>query len=301
MRDLWTDLVRVGRFTPVAGYQRIGYLCGAALALSGLFHVGVYLVDGGPWEGPVSWRKPIVFGLSFGITLVTLTWILGLLRVRRAVTGTILMILCFASVVEVFLISMQRWRGVPSHFNESTAFNETVFSMMGLLVTVIVVLTVLVAVLSFTSLDAPPSLALAIRLGLLLMLVSNAVGVQMIVEGGHTFGAAGALKVPHAVTLHAVQVLPVLALLLLVSQPVERQRMRVVALGAVGYGLLIAATMTQTYAGRAPLSLGVVSSTLALMGVAVLAVTAVITLRGVGSRVRTSTVRATPGGAAGAH
>ena len=30
----------------------------------------------------------------------------------------------------------------------------------------------------------------------MLMLVSQAVGVQMIAEGGNTFGAAGALKVP---------------------------------------------------------------------------------------------------------
>ena len=46
--------------------------------------------------------------------------------------------------------------------------------------------------------------------GLLLMLLSQAVGVQMIAEGGNTFGAAGALKLPHALTLHAVQVLPAL-------------------------------------------------------------------------------------------
>ena len=34
---------------------------------SGFFHLGVYALDGGPWEGPVSWRKPVVFSLSFGI------------------------------------------------------------------------------------------------------------------------------------------------------------------------------------------------------------------------------------------
>ena len=34
---------------------------------SGFFHLGVYALDGGSWEGPVSWRKPVVFSLSFGI------------------------------------------------------------------------------------------------------------------------------------------------------------------------------------------------------------------------------------------
>ena len=85
------------------------------------------------------------------------------------------------------------------------------------------------------------------------MLVSQAVGVQMIVEGGNTFGAAGALKVPHAVTLHAVQVLPALAILLLAApELLERRRVAIVTVGAVGYASLIASTMVQTYGGLQP-------------------------------------------------
>ena len=118
---------------------------------------------------------------------------------------------------------MQTWRGVASHFNESTPFDAGVFSLMGMLVMILGVMTVLITVWSFVRLDAP-SLRLAIRLGLVLMLVSQAVGVQMIVEGGNTFGSEGALKVPHALTLHAVQLLPALALVLLASEFTERRR-----------------------------------------------------------------------------
>ena len=89
------------------------------------------------------------------------------------------------------------------------------------------------------------------------MLVSQAVGVQMIAEGGNTFGAAGALKVPHAVTLHAVQVLPALAILLLAApELLERRRVAIVTVGAVGYASLIASTMVQTYGGLSPFDLG---------------------------------------------
>ena len=73
MRELLRDLVRIGRFVPATAFQRFGYLCAALLMVSGLFHGLVYLVDGGGWDGPLSWRKPTVFGLSFGITLLTLT------------------------------------------------------------------------------------------------------------------------------------------------------------------------------------------------------------------------------------
>ena len=286
MKALLRDLAHRGRFSPVAPYQRFAYACAALLVLSGLFHAGVYLVDRGPWEGPLSWRKPTVFGLSFGITLATLAWIVGFLRPGKKAGWLVLGGLSLASVGEVALISMQTWRGVASHFNEETTFDGMVFSVMGSLVSLIAVLTVLITVWSFLRIDAPASLAVAIRAGLVLMLVSQAVGVQMIVEGGNTFGPAGALKLPHAVTLHAVQVLPALAILLSVSEPAERVRVRVVGLAATGYGALIASTMAQTYSGRRPLDVGVATTVLALAGLALLGTAGWMALRGLGPRLR---------------
>ena len=116
------------------------------------------------------------------------------------------------------------------------------------------------------------------------MLVSQAVGVQMIIEEGNTYGSEGALKVPHAFTLHVIQVLPALALLLLVADFTERRRLEIVGLGAVGYGALIASTMLQTYAGRGPLDLDATSTVLALVGVVLLVTCAFIALRAVASR-----------------
>lgn len=278
--SLLEEVRRTGRFSPVASYQWFGYGCAALLVLSGLVHVVVFLVDGGSWEGPVSWRKPIVFGLSFGITLATITWLMSFLRSGRVGGWLVVGIFALASLGEVFLVSMQTWRGVASHFNETTAFDGSVFSFMGMLVAILVLVTVYVTVRSFVRMDAPPSLAWAIRLGLLLMLVSQAVGAQMIAEGGNTFGAAGALKVPHAVTLHAVQVLPALAILLLVSRSTERRRVRIVVLGAVGYAALIASTMVQTYDGRGPLDLSPLTTALALSGLLLLAGVGVVALRG---------------------
>jgi hypothetical protein len=288
MRSLVADLWRAGRFTPVQPYQRFAYTCAALLIMSGVVHAGVYLVDGGPWQGPVSWRKPVVFGLSFGITLATVTWFMGFLRPRRAAGWIILGLFALASVGEVFLISMQKWRGVASHFNDATTFDSAVFGWMGQLVSVVALLTVVITIWSFVRIDAPPTLAWAIRSGLVLMLVSQAVGVQMIVEEGNTFGAAGALKVPHAVTLHAVQVLPALALVLSLSALSESRRLRVLAIGATGYAVLIASTFVQTYGGDAPLDLGLLSAALALVGVGLLVTSGVLAVRSVRARGRTA-------------
>jgi hypothetical protein len=48
--------------------QTFLYAVGAGLVAVGLFHLGVFLVNGGAWKGPLSWRKPVTFGLSFGVT-----------------------------------------------------------------------------------------------------------------------------------------------------------------------------------------------------------------------------------------
>ena len=273
-------LWREGRFAAPEAHQRFGYACAAVLLASGLFHIGVYLVDGGPWEGPLSWRKPIVFGLSFGITIATLAWILTFLPIRT-VTGWIVMgVLGVASLGEVFLISIQKWRGVASHFNEATTFDETVFSWMGMLVALIGLVCVFITVRSFFAMDAAPSLAWATRAGLVLMLVSQSVGGQMIAEGGNTFGAAGSLKLTHAITLHAVQVLPALALLLGLSEGSERHRLRTIGLGAVGYAGVIGGAAIQTYSGVSPSDLRVGSAAVALAGLALLVASGVIALRG---------------------
>ncbi|MGH3457526.1 hypothetical protein [Aeromicrobium sp.] len=286
MRELFEDIVRIGRFVPVTSWQRFGYLCGALLMLGGVFHGAVYLVDGGAWEGPLSWRKPIVFGLSFGITMLTVTWFMSFLRPGRRAGWLTLGTFGVASLAEVFLISMQTWRGVASHFNEDTTFDALVFTAMGSLVSIVGLMTVLITVWAFVRLDAPASLALAIRLGLVLMLISQAVGVQMIVEGGNTFGAEGALKMPHAFTLHSAQVLPALALILLASPAQEQRRLRIVSVGAVGYAAIIMSTMVQAYAGHAPLDFTMTSTAFAIVGLALLATSAVLALSGLATRSR---------------
>jgi hypothetical protein len=285
MNAVLRDLLREGRFTPVASYQRLGYAAGALLLLSAALHVAVFLIDGGPWDGPLSWRKPILFGFSFGITLVTLTWFTTFMRMRPTTGWIVVGALAIPSLGEVALISMQTWRGVASHFNETTAFDELVFSIMGMLVTVIALATIFLAIRAFIGLDASPSLALAIRCGLLLLLVSQAVGVSMIIEGGNTFGAAGPMKVPHAVTLHAAQVLPALALVLRVSGSTEERRSRIVLIASLGYASLIAATMLQTYAGRGTLDVTVGSTAVALLGLVLLGGSGFVALRDLWSRI----------------
>src|SRR5437763_10905013 len=71
--------------------ERAGYLVGALLLASGLIHLATLAIGGGSWEGPLSLRKAVTFGLSFGLTLITIVWVASFVRlgdrVRAALIG----------------------------------------------------------------------------------------------------------------------------------------------------------------------------------------------------------------------
>ncbi len=68
-------------------------------------------------------------------------------------------------------------------------------------------------------------------------------------------GAAGLMKLPHAVALHGIQVLGVLAWVLLFTTWNERRRVAIVTIGAIGFVGLLLAMLVQTYSGLAPFDL----------------------------------------------
>ena len=271
-------------------YQRLGYLVGGALVLVGLAHLVAWMVVGGAWAGPISFRKPTTFGISFGLTTITLAWVAGYLRISDRIGWLLLVPLAVADTAEVVWVSLQRWRGVASHFNSDSALDSLLFLIMGGVAIGIAATVILVmAVLAFTAMRASPSMALAIRAGLLILLVAQVVGGWMIqhglgpaeegvTEGLTTFGAAGVMKAPHAVAIHAIQVLPALAWLLSFAALPEPRRLWLVRIAVVGYAALVVVSILQTVTGAAPFDVGVVAALLYLLGAGLLAIALIAAL-----------------------
>ena len=87
-------------WTEAEGYQRFLYVAGALMVVSAVFHAGVLVVAGGSLEGPVSWRKPISFGVGFGLTALTVGWFMTYLSKRR-VLGWALSLIMLLSMLTV--------------------------------------------------------------------------------------------------------------------------------------------------------------------------------------------------------
>src|SRR5262245_27982545 len=90
--------------------QRFAYLVGGALILVGLGHLAARLAIGGAWQGLVSFRGPTTFGISSGLTTITLAWITGHLRITDPSRRLLLGPLAVADIYGVAWVAVQRWR-----------------------------------------------------------------------------------------------------------------------------------------------------------------------------------------------
>ena len=271
----WTDR----RAWPLA-------VLGAVMLASGIAHLPVWAVLGGPWEGAVTWRKPILFGISGGLTAISLGWVWSMLPMRRA-DGPLAAATAWALFVEVFLIDLQRWRGVASHFNRGTPLDSFLFDAMGAL---IVAVTLVIADLTLRLVLRRPAVAadmlLAARAGMLLLLVSCLLGIWVGMHGetridqglGPTrLGAAGVPKFPHGVVIHAVQWLPALAWAARWVGIATASRVWLVATAATGSTLFLIYALVQTALGRSRFDTVPATAALLVVSLACLAVPAVTT------------------------
>jgi hypothetical protein len=232
----------------VRSVERAAYSVGGLLTASGLIHVAVLVIGGGSWEGPLSLRKPATFGLSFGLTLINVTYIASFVTLRERSRQWLLGVFTAACVVETALVSMQAWRGVPSHFNMETRFDAAVAQTLAIggftLVAVIVALTV--AALRDRA-AMPPGLRLAIQAGLIALVGAQIVGALMIATGVRlvisgdpqtAYATGGWLKPVHAVLMHGILVLPMLAWLTTTAGRSESAQLGIVRAGVALYVLI---------------------------------------------------------------
>jgi hypothetical protein len=221
--------------------------------------------------------KPLKFSISFVFYGASLGWMLRLLR-RRRVAAAIGVVTGMALAGEMVVVVIQVVRGLPSHFNTSTALDATLWTAMGLLIMPVMLMNLLTAALLGLQRGLEPVLAASVRWGLVISFAGMATGFLMTEqlspsqqaafhagrqpasEGAHSVGVddggpglplvgwsttGGDLRVPHFIGLHGLQVLPVAGLLAnRVGQRLGTTRRRaLVWIAGLGYlGLVVVLT-----------------------------------------------------------
>jgi hypothetical protein len=148
---------------------------------------------------------------------------------------------------------------VPSHFNVSTPLDAG-FAYTAAAGGAAIVATTLAFARASTRPNpaVPPSMRLAIRVGVATFVVALLIGAVMIAMGVRetrtvsqtaAYTVATALKSGHAATMHGILVLPLLAWAASFAPWPETRRLRIVAVACAGYALGAAVVVVASFLG----------------------------------------------------
>jgi hypothetical protein len=258
------------------------------MAVSAIVSVAGLLLDDRTLTGDAIWLKPFKFSVSLALYALTWAWLLSKQRRQRrwmwwsATTVAVLL------TVEMVIIVGQVVRGRISHFNAATELDATLFSIMGTAITVVWVLGMIQGIVLLRERLPDRPLAWAIRAGIVISTVGIGLaflmtdptsdqlqamqhGIELDRIGGHSVGVpdggpgmpltgwsttGGDLRIPHFVGIHALQALPLLAMLLAAASRRVRRltdtgvRTRIVLVAAGAYAAMTALVTWQALRGQ---------------------------------------------------
>ena len=215
----------------------------SAAVMLGLAVVVTVLLFVDPREvtGMPLWAKPLKFAVSIAIYCFTLAWLISLLTVAKRVGWIAGTVAAAGVVIEMAVILGYAAVGDTSHFNVSTPLHTALWSVMAAGISVVWVMTLLVGIVLFRSRLGDRARSVAIRSGVILGLVGMALAFLMTgptaqqladfqgIAGAHTVGLAdggaripilgwstesGDLRIPHFIGMHALQLLPLVVIVL---------------------------------------------------------------------------------------
>ncbi len=237
-----------------------------------------------------TWTKTFKFSISFAVYAASLLWVLPFLEPRlQRNAGIAVSIVSNAGLIEVILIAIQGFRAVPMHFNETTPFNTLLWQIMTVSIGVLLFSYIAFMVIAWRGIKTNPVLAWGIRLGLAVTLIGllqggvmtgpNSMQIQAMdagqtlsMVGAHTVGnssltpdngpglpllgwntTTGDLRIGHFIGLHALQLLPFLAIWLSRRRELwltDRYRNNLLSIAAFGYLGMIVLVTWQAFRGQ---------------------------------------------------
>ena len=241
------------------------------------------LVDPRTVLGAPLWAKPLKFSVSILLYAVTWAWLIAHLPRWRRLAHRLGTVIAVSLVVEQALILWAAAAGTTSHFNVSSPLHVVVWGVMAVSITVLYLCTFVTSAALFFLRLPTPALTVAVRLGAVIALGGIGVAFLMTgptptqltspdgIVGAHAVGVVdggpgvpvlgwsttgGDYRVAHFVGMHALQLVPLVALAVTVlARRVPRlhsdtTQVRVVVIVALAYACGTVLLTLQAAAGQ---------------------------------------------------
>ncbi|TGK07050.1 hypothetical protein EHO59_02755 [Leptospira semungkisensis] len=208
------------------------------------------------------WIKPMKFAVSIWIFLWTMSWYLEELREFPSFVGKLEKYFVVSLMVELVLITLQAARGVTSHFNQSSALDGAIYSIMGLFIFPMIPVAILMdRKFKLLSSEIDERMLVGIRFSLWIFAIASIFGIVMSSRLAHSVGVpdggpglpfvnwsrnGGDIRIAHFAGIHALQILPIFGFIS-IKQNWGRIPMFAVS---IGYSLLVAAVFINAMLGR---------------------------------------------------
>jgi len=215
--------------------QRVFAGISFAMILAFAATLALWAVDPRVIDGVSVWAKPLKFELALAVHAGTLALVVSRLspslQTKTSLLGVALVFLA-ASTIEMGWIIFQAAQGQHSHFNDSSAFHRAMFSVMAFAAIIITGTAAVIAKVVWR--DADFAAGAAVKSGILLGLIGGTiltlvtafaigamgspyVGGVPLPKSRMTFSGwsliGGDLRVPHFLSTHMMQAVPIAALL----------------------------------------------------------------------------------------
>jgi hypothetical protein len=228
----------------------LALLCLLAVAVRGRFI---------PPEGKMLDAATFAFGV--GIFTLTMALLLPLARYSQTARRRWRRAYYVFPVYGLALESIQAWRGLDPRFTEEGGQVDqiagAIFGLTALLATVLFLLLGLRFFRSDVLFDRPV-LRVGIRYGVAAVTLSFGVGIAMSANAGRAIGEAGNLLLAHGLSVHGIQAIPVVALLVSWAGTTPQATTWLHAAGA-GWLAACTAALVQAALGRSPLEASILT------------------------------------------
>lgn len=255
---------RTGPMNGAAAFRNLAVAAAGMVVLT----LGMLILDTRTLAGESIWLKPFKFAISFAILFATMGIVADRFSDRwkcNAFVGLAVLAAGAAFAFEMAYIGAQAARAEPSHFNETTAFHEWMYSLMGLGASALMAAIATVGIAAW--LDRRARLGDATRLAIVVGFLGTVVLTLFVAgelagngsryigiptEGGPRLPVlgwsmeVGDLRPAHFLSLHMMQALPLVGLV----ADRRNQGSGIIVVGATLYASMTLLVYLQALLGR---------------------------------------------------